>query len=136
MGPAVESRHQFKPGHTTKAISHEENIMTVITYGKSTFAGNAKTRRHERRRKFAMERDTICNIIDSIFGCDAPDTSQEVKAKRIDRVTKAILLAGTRQKKVEVTAVKKNRIYYRDVNPLGNKIHAVQRMRLSSKPLI
>ncbi|EEJ3182655.1 regulator, partial [Salmonella enterica subsp. enterica serovar Oslo] len=25
--------------------------MTVIVYGKSTFAGNAKTRRHERRRK-------------------------------------------------------------------------------------
>lgn len=83
-----------------------------------------------------MERDTICNIIDSIFCCDAPDASQEVKAKRIDRVTKAILLAGTRQKEVEVTAVKQNRIYYRDVNPLGNKIHAVQRMKLSSKPLI
>ncbi|EHL37862.1 hypothetical protein SEEM710_17456, partial [Salmonella enterica subsp. enterica serovar Montevideo str. ATCC BAA710] len=48
-----------------------------------------------------MERDTICNIIDSIFGCDAHDPSQEVKAKRIDRVTKAISLAGTRQKKVE-----------------------------------
>ncbi|EAN8915774.1 regulator [Salmonella enterica] len=75
--------------------------MTVITYGKSTFAGNAKTRRHERRRKLAMERDTICNIIDSIFGCDAHDPSQEVKAKRIDRVTKAISLAGTRQKEVE-----------------------------------
>lgn len=110
--------------------------MTVIVYGKSTFAGNAKTRRHERRRKLAMERDTICNIIDSIFGCDAPDASHEVKAKRIDRVTKAILLSGTRQKKVEVTAVKKNLIYYRDANPLGNKIHAVQRMKLSSKPLI
>ncbi|EAR9944202.1 hypothetical protein LMM50_004960 [Salmonella enterica] len=110
--------------------------MTVITYGKSTFAGNAKTRRHERRRKLAIERDTICNIIDSIFGCDAPDASHEVKDKRIDRVTKAISLAGTRQKKVEVTAVNKNRIYYRDVNPLGNKIHAVQRMRLSSKSLI
>ncbi|ELL8496252.1 hypothetical protein RX249_000892 [Salmonella enterica] len=110
--------------------------MTVIVYGKSTFAGNAKTRRHERRRKLAMERDTICNIIDSIFGCDAHDPSQEVKAKRIDRVTKAISLAGTRQKEVEVTAVKQNRIYYRDVNPLGNKIHAVQRMNLSSKPLI
>ncbi|EAN2636734.1 hypothetical protein ACLLVS_004415 [Salmonella enterica] len=110
--------------------------MTVIIYGKSTFAGNAKTRRHERRRKLAMERDTICNIIDSIFGCDAPDASHEVKAKRIDRVTKAISLAGTRQKEVEVTAVKQNRIYYRDVNPLGNKIHAVQRMKLSSKPLI
>ncbi|EBT6520409.1 hypothetical protein COQ76_18030 [Salmonella enterica] len=52
------------------------------------------------------------------------------------RVSRAISLAGTRQKKVEVTAVKQNRIYYRDVNPLGNKIHAVQRMKLSSKPLI
>ncbi|ECP7802872.1 TPA_asm: hypothetical protein GB242_02205 [Salmonella enterica subsp. enterica serovar Mbandaka] len=52
------------------------------------------------------------------------------------RVSRAISLAGTRQKEVEVTAVKKNRIYYRDVNPLGNKIHAVQRMKLSSKPLI
>ncbi|ECO2555060.1 hypothetical protein FXG27_02430 [Salmonella enterica] len=59
--------------------------MTVITYGKSTFAGNAKTRRHERRRKLAIERDTICNIIDSIFGCDAPDASQEVKTQRVDR---------------------------------------------------
>ncbi|HAU6845210.1 TPA: hypothetical protein JEL80_001235 [Salmonella enterica subsp. enterica serovar Hvittingfoss] len=108
--------------------------MTVITYGKSTFAGNAKTRRHERRRKLAMERDAICNIIDSIFGCDAPDASQEVKAKRIDRVTKAISLAGTRQKKVEVTAVKQNRIYYRDANPLGNKIHAVQKQRGKSIP--
>ncbi|EBS0276466.1 TPA: hypothetical protein R3686_002425 [Salmonella enterica subsp. enterica serovar Waycross] len=108
--------------------------MTVITYGKSTFAGNAKTRRHERRRKLAIERDTICNIIDSIFGCDAPDASHEVKAKRIDRVTKAISLAGTRQKKVEVTAVKQNRIYYRDDNPLGNKIHAVQKQRGKSIP--
>ena len=52
------------------------------------------------------------------------------------RVTKAISLAGTRQKEVEVTAVKKNLTYYRDTNPLGNKIHAVQRMKLSSKPLI
>ncbi|EHT4356130.1 hypothetical protein KX104_000376 [Salmonella enterica] len=108
--------------------------MTVITYGKSTFAGNAKTRRHERRRKLAIERDTICNIIDSIFGCDAPDASHEVKAKRIDRVTKAILLAGTRQKEVEVTSVKRNRIYYRDANPLGNKIHAVQKQRGKSIP--
>ncbi|EDB6599732.1 antitermination protein [Salmonella enterica subsp. diarizonae] len=31
---------------------------------------------------------------------------------------------------------KNHRIYYRDANPLGNKIHAVQRMKLSSKPLI
>ncbi|EAQ6304729.1 antitermination protein [Salmonella enterica] len=31
---------------------------------------------------------------------------------------------------------KNHRTYYRDVNPLGNKIHAVKRMKLSSKPLI
>ncbi|WP_320725822.1 transcriptional regulator [Enterobacter ludwigii] len=53
-----------------------------------------------------------------------------------ERVTRAISLAGTRQKEVEVTVVKQNRTYYRDANPLGNKIHAVQRMKLSSKPLI
>ncbi|EPO4108690.1 transcriptional regulator [Enterobacter cloacae] len=53
-----------------------------------------------------------------------------------ERVSRAISLAGTRQKEVEVTAVKQNRIYYRDANPLGNKIHATQRMKLSSKPLI
>lgn len=111
--------------------------MTVITYGKSTFAGNAKTRRHERRRKLAIERDTICNIIDSIFGCDAPDASHEVKAKRIDRVTKAILLAGTRQKKVEVTAVKQNRIYYRKPrSEMGVTCVGRQKMKLGSKPLI
>ncbi|EAX4260877.1 hypothetical protein A4I25_25335 [Salmonella enterica] len=50
------------------------------------------------------------------------------------RVSRAISLAGTRQKKVEVTAVKKNRIYYRDANPLGNKIHAVQKQRGKSIP--
>lgn len=79
--------------------------MAVITYGSSVSSGNAKTRRHERRRKLAMERDAISNIIDSIFGSDAPDASQEVKAKRIDRVPKAISLAGTRQKEVEGGAV-------------------------------
>lgn len=110
--------------------------MTVITYGKSTFAGNAKTRRHERRRKLAIERDTICNIIDSIFGCDAPDASQEVKSHRgVDRVTKAVSRAGNKVKQEKVER-KQNRIYYHDANPLGNKIHAVQRMKLSSKPLI
>ncbi|MEA7614616.1 hypothetical protein ONO57_26055, partial [Salmonella enterica subsp. enterica serovar Anatum] len=52
--------------------------------------------------------------------------SQEVKAKRIDRVTKAILLAGTRQKEVEVTAVKQNRIYYRDVVSEVNDWHHIR----------
>ncbi|EAP7517157.1 hypothetical protein CG571_22485 [Salmonella enterica] len=107
--------------------------MTVITYGKSTFAGNAKTRRHERRRKLAIERDTICNIIDSIFGCDAPDASQEVKSHRVDRVTKAVSRAGNKVKQ-EKGERKQNRIYYHDANPLGNKIHAVQKQRGKSIP--
>lgn len=40
------------------------------------------------------------------------------------------------EKRAEAVERKQNRIYYRDANPLGNKIHAVQRMKLSSKPLI
>lgn len=77
---------------TTKAISHEENIMMVIVYGKSTFAGNAKTRRHERRRKLAIERDAICNIIDSIFGTDSEEPVQEAPRKRLSISEKAISL--------------------------------------------
>lgn len=51
--------------------------MAVITYGSSAFAGNAKTRRHERRRAAAIERDNIGNIIDTVFGISAPEASQE-----------------------------------------------------------
>ena len=86
---------------TTKAISHEENIMTVIVYGKSTFAGNAKTRRHERRRKLAIERDSICNIIDSIFGTDSEEPVQEDPRKRLSLSEKAISLGSLRCKKVD-----------------------------------
>ena len=84
-------------------------------------------RKLERARQH-KEMKAYCKKIDRAFsrlseGCN-------------ERVSKAISLAGTRQKEVEVTAVKQNRTYYRDANPLGNKIHAVQRMKLSGKPLI
>lgn len=75
-----------------------------------------------------LEAKAYCKKIDRAFSRLSEGCSE--------RVTKAISLAGTRQKEVEVTAVKQNRTYYRDANPLGNKIHAVQRMKLSSKPLI
>ncbi|MBV8045121.1 hypothetical protein [Pluralibacter sp.] len=75
-----------------------------------------------------LEAKAYCKKIDRAFSRLSEGCSE--------RVTKAISLAGTRQKEVEVSAVKKNRAYYRDANPLGNKIHAVQRMKLSSKPLI
>ncbi|WP_348243538.1 regulator, partial [Salmonella enterica] len=69
-------------------------------FGKSSFAGYAKTRRNERSSLIALDRDCLCNIIDSIFGCDAPDDSHEVNAIRIDRVTIAFSLALTRLKEV------------------------------------
>ncbi|HBN6008644.1 TPA: hypothetical protein L3I95_003683 [Enterobacter cloacae] len=84
-------------------------------------------RKLERARQH-KEMKAYCKKIDRAFSRLSEGCSE--------RVTKAISLAGTRQKEVEVTAVKQNRTYYRDVNPLGNKIHAVQRMKLSSKPLI
>lgn len=84
-------------------------------------------RKLERARQH-KEMKAYCKKIDRAFSRLSEGCSE--------RVTKAISLAGTRQKEVEVTAVKQNRIYYRDTNPLGNKIHAVQRMKLSSKPLI
>lgn len=84
-------------------------------------------RKLERARQH-KEMKAYCKKIDRAFSRLSEGCSE--------RVTKAISLAGTRQKEVEVTAVKQNRTYYRDDNPLGNKIHAVQRMKLSSKPLI
>ncbi|MGR6273612.1 transcriptional antitermination N peptide [Escherichia coli] len=87
--------------------------MTVIVYGKSTFAGNAKTRRHERRRKLAIERDAICNIIDSIFGTDSEEPVQKDTRKRLSLSEKAISLGSLRCKKAEEVERKQNRIYYR-----------------------
>lgn len=84
-------------------------------------------RKLERARQH-KEIKAYCKKIDRAFSRLSEGCSE--------RVTKAISLAGTRQKEVEVTAIKQNRTYYRDTNPLGNKIHAVQRMKLSSKPLI
>lgn len=85
----------------TKAISHEESIMAVIVYGKSTFAGNAKTRRHERRRKLAIERDAICKIIDSIFGSDSEKSVREEPCKPLSLCEKAISLGCIRNKNID-----------------------------------
>ena len=87
--------------------------MTVLVYGKSTFAGNAKTRRHERRRKLAIERDAICNIIDSIFGTDSEEPVHEAPRIRLSLSEKAISLGSLRCQKAEEVERKQNRIYYR-----------------------
>lgn len=86
--------------------------MTVITYGKSTFVGNAKTRRHERRRKLAIERDAISNIFDEIFGFESPDASQDETRKPVSRVDRATSLGSLRDKKEQEAPQKTNRLYY------------------------
>lgn len=119
---------------TTKAISHEDKAMTVIQYGSSVSAGNAKTRRHERRRKLAIERDAIGNIIDSILGCEAPDASQEESRKHASRVDRATSLVALRDKKPEVTERKRNPAYKKPVNHPTHLINAHQKMRGKSIP--
>lgn len=71
--------------------------MTVITYGKSV-TENAKTRRHARRRAVAMERDTICSIIDAAFGIEPEDVAVAVAPKHMTRVERATTSPSLRQK--------------------------------------
>ena len=52
-----------------------------------------------------------------------------------NRVVAATSLGSLREKKAqEELPERSNRIYYRDANPLGNKIHAVQKQRGKSIP--
>lgn len=118
-------------------LCNMENAMTVITYGSSVSAGTAKTRRHERRRKLAMERDAIGNIIDTIFGCVAPDDSQEEIRKHAGRVDRATSLVALRDyQEPEVTERKRNPANRRPVNHPTHLINAHQKMRGKSIPLI
>ena len=111
--------------------------MAVITYGSSVFAGNAKTRRHERRRAAAIERDTIGNIIDSVFGFAAPEASQEVSVTGCrDRVQQALRAPNWRQPKEEVFVTLECQQYRKVRNPDGQQVNARQKMRGKSIPLI
>ncbi len=111
--------------------------MTVIQYGSSVSAGNAKTRRHERRRKLAIERDAIGNIIDSILGCEAPDASQEESRKHASRVDRATSLVALRDKKPEVTQQKQKRKWYSAPrNEMGVTCVGRQKVKGKSIPLI
>ncbi|ORM72400.1 hypothetical protein HA48_14690 [Pantoea wallisii] len=69
--------------------------MTVITYGKSV-TENAKTRRHARRRAVAIERDTICSIIDAAFGIEPEAVA--VAPKHMTRVERATTSPSLREK--------------------------------------
>lgn len=73
--------------------------------------------------KKAAEKHFANRIGEILSGCPS----------RVDRATS---LGSLRDKKEQEVVHKQNRTYYRETNPFGNKIHAVQKSRGKSTPLI
>ncbi|PNK67528.1 regulator [Hafnia paralvei] len=84
-------------------------------------------RRSEERKSANAERRLANKIATTLSGCS-------------ERTVKALSLPTPRAAKeleVEVEVKRSNhRIWYKDTNPLGSKIHAVQKSRGKSIPLI
>ena len=84
-------------------------------------------RRSEERNSANAERRLANKIATTLSGCS-------------ERTVKALSLPTPRAAKeleVEVEVKRSNhRIWYKDTNPLGSKIHAVQKSRGKSIPLI
>lgn len=106
--------------------------MTVITYGTSV-KETAKTRRHARRRAMAIDRERIESIIDTAFGIEPKVVAIEVK--HISRIEKAVISPSLREKREEV-ALRISTKYQKVSNEAGRQIHAVQKIRGKSIPLI
>ncbi|WP_313048738.1 antitermination protein N [Atlantibacter subterraneus] len=106
---------------------------------------NAQERRRERRAAKQADWKSANPLLVGISA--KPDTRKilSLTRKPKSRVESAVtpidltVLAEYREemeKRAEAVERKNRRTYYRDTNPFGNKIHAVQKMKLSSKPLI
>lgn len=82
-------------------------------------------RRSEERNSANAERRLARKITTTLSGCS-------------ERTVKALSLPTPRAaKELEVEVKRSNhRIWYKDTNPLGSKIHAVQKSRGKSIPLI
>ncbi|AMO81084.1 hypothetical protein [Obesumbacterium proteus] len=82
-------------------------------------------RRSEERNSANAERRLASKIATTLSGCS-------------ERTVKALSLQTPRAaKELEVEVKRSNhRIWYKDTNPLGSKIHAVQKSRGKSIPLI
>lgn len=89
---------------------------------------NSRQRYKAKRAAEHRERKEYSKRIDRAFSRLSEDCS--------NRVLKATSLVAAREMPEQEVTIKQNRTYYRDANPFGNKIHAVQKMKLSSKPLI
>lgn len=92
---------------------------------------NAAVRRHLRRKAAALSREAEKKIAPMLMGVSG-------------NVAKALTMidgpAAPRQPQEECGATKQERrnrsIFYKDTNPFGNKIHATQKQRGKSMPLI
>lgn len=80
-----------------------------------------------RHQQGMRESQQLAKKIDRAFSRISEDCS--------NRVLLATSLGSLRDKPAqEEITERKNRIYYKDSNPYGNKIHAVQKIKLYSKP--
>lgn len=86
--------------------------------------GTAKSRYKARREELIAERRSSERLTRKIA----------LKISGCVRADKAVSLSSLRNKKAEEVERKNRSTYYKDSNPLGNKIHAVQKIKLYSKP--
>ncbi|EFK7794870.1 regulator [Escherichia coli] len=95
-------------------------MTVVITYLADDNARNRRRARRQAQREQAMqEQRLVRKIALKLSGCVRAD--------------KAASLGSLCCKKKEEVVRKNRSIYYKDSNPLGNKIHAVQKIKLYSK---
>ncbi|HHO9762108.1 TPA: regulator [Escherichia coli] len=95
-------------------------MAVVITYLADNNARNRRRARRQAQREQAMQEQRLARKIAlKLFGCVRAD--------------KAVSLGSLCCKKKEEVVRKNRSIYYKDSNPLGNKIHAVQKIKFYSK---
>lgn len=122
--------------------------MATITYGQSVnpvAKNNASTRRLARRKAEAIQRELVASRIYKALGMK-PEKQERLSRAEIacQRPVKPLLqypapaneYTQQIQRNAEKLEREKRRVWYKDTNPLGNKIHAVQKMKGKSIPLI
>lgn len=111
---------------TPRRVIHQshlkETIMVTVIWKESK--GTAKSRYKARREELIAERRSSERLTRKIA----------LKISGCVRADKAVSLSSLRNKKAEEVERKNRSTYYKDSNPLGNKIHAVQKIKLYSKP--
>ncbi|EJO9353832.1 regulator [Escherichia coli] len=95
-------------------------MTVVITYLADDNARNRRRARRQVQREQAMQEQRLARKI-------------ALKLSGCVRADKAASLGSLCCKKKEEVVRKNRSIYYKDSNPLGNKIHAVQKIKLYSK---